>query len=126
AKGKPGTKAMLERERSLSSKSNRLNNLASIRSFTYSPTGDNRTKDSLNHSEVIKIGAAFLNEKSLMRKLVVSGSPFILVDESQDTNRELMEALLALQKEMSRTFGLGLFGDMMQRIYADGKKDLGQ
>lgn len=126
ANGRPGTKAMLERERSVKSKTDRLNGLASIKAFTYSPTGDNRTRDSLNHSEVIKIGSAFLNQKSLMRKLVVSGSPFILVDESQDTNRDLMEALLALQRACAATFGLGLFGDMMQRIYADGKADLGQ
>lgn len=126
AKGRPGTKTMVERERSLKSKTERLNNLPSIISFAYSPTGDNRTKDSLNHSEVIKIGSAFLNQKSLMRKLVVSGSPFILIDESQDTNRELMEALLALQQDRAAAFGLGLFGDMMQRIYADGKNDLVQ
>lgn len=120
------SKTTRERERELKSKTARLDSLPSIRAFTYSPTGDNRTRDSLNHSEVIKIGTAFLNQKSLMRRLIVSGSPFILVDESQDTNRELMEALLALEREQVNKFGLGLFGDMMQRIYADGKSDLGQ
>ena len=77
-------------------------------------------------SEVIQIGAAFLNQKSLMQKLAICASPFILVDESQDTNRELIEALLSLQRKQAAKFSLGLFGDMMQRIYADGKSDLGQ
>lgn len=125
-KSKSRTKALLERERSLRSKTARLAGLDSIKSFTYSPTGDNRTRDSLTHSEVIQIGAAFLNQKTLMQKLAVCASPFILVDESQDTNRELIDALLSLQRKQAAQFGLGLFGDMMQRIYSDGKSDLGQ
>ncbi|MBA2116841.1 hypothetical protein HOV93_40340 [Planctomycetes bacterium FF15] len=125
-KSKSVTKTSLERERSLKSKTTRLAGLDYIKSFTYSPTGDNRTRDSLNHSEVIQMGAAFLNQKSLMQKLAICASPFILVDESQDTNRELIEALLSLQRKQATKFGLGLFGDMMQRIYADGKSDLDQ
>lgn len=125
-KGKPGTKAAVERERSIESKRARLEALPSIRIFSYSPMGDNRTRDSLNHSEVISIGASFLAEKPLMRRLLISGAPFVLIDESQDTNKSLMEALLAVQKEHAAECALGLFGDTMQRIYADGKADLGE
>jgi DNA helicase II / ATP-dependent DNA helicase PcrA len=125
-KGRAGTKTALERARSIESKAARLNGLPSIRRFIYSPTGDNRTSDSLNHSEVIEIGASFLVNKPVMRRLLVSGSPIVLIDESQDTNKLLMEALLAVQAEQASRFGLGLFGDTMQRIYADGKADLGE
>ena len=52
--------------------------------------------------------------------------PILLIDESQDANKFLMEAFLKVQKKHSISFSLGLFGDMMQRIYADGKIDLGK
>lgn len=61
-----------------------------------------------------------------MQRLLISGAPFLLIDESQDTNRLLMDALLGVQAQHKLSFGLGLFGDTMQRIYADGKVDLGQ
>lgn len=37
-----------------------------------------------------------------------------------------MEAFLEIQQKHSNHFSLGLFGDTMQRIYGDGKIDLGQ
>jgi DNA helicase-2/ATP-dependent DNA helicase PcrA len=125
-KGKPGTKIAIERARSIEAKQRRLDALPAIQRFVYSPNGENRTRDSLNHSEVIKIGADFLMTKPLMQKILVSGYPIVLVDESQDTNRLLMDALLAVQGVHRDCFGLGLFGDTMQRIYSDGKVDLGK
>lgn len=124
-KGRKGTKTAGERERSLRAKQERLDGLRSIRRFIYSPSGDNRTRDSLNHSEVIKLGAEFLATKPVMQNLLIARFPILLVDESQDTNRLLIESLLAVQRAHAARFGLGLFGDTMQRIYADGKVDLG-
>jgi DNA helicase-2/ATP-dependent DNA helicase PcrA len=49
----------------------------------------------------------------------------LLIDESQDTKKDLLEAFFRLQAEHGNHFLLGLFGDMMQRIYSDGKPDLG-
>ncbi|MDB5320073.1 MAG: hypothetical protein JWN40_1704 [Phycisphaerales bacterium] len=123
-KGRPGTKAALERPRKLRAKQKRLESLPSIRRFIYSPTGENQTRDSLNHSEVIKICADFLERKVLLQKLLIDRFPILLIDESQDTNKLLMGSLLTVQKANPDQFGLGLFGDMMQRIYADGKVDL--
>jgi DNA helicase-2/ATP-dependent DNA helicase PcrA len=48
-----------------------------------------------------------------------------LIDESQDTNRELMEAFLFVQYKHTDEFSLGLLGDTKQRIYGGGKEDLG-
>ena len=124
-KGRPGTKTASERERSIEAKQQRLATLGTIKRFIYNPNGDNRDRDSLSHAEVIKIGAEFLASKQLMQKLLISRFPILLVDESQDTNRLLMEALLIVQGLYRDRFGLGLFGDTMQRIYADGKVDLG-
>ncbi|MEM7668273.1 MAG: UvrD-helicase domain-containing protein [Pseudomonadota bacterium] len=100
--------------------------MASIIRFIYSPTGDNRTRDSLNHAEVIAMTADFLSTKPGLRRLLITRFPVLLIDESQDTNRQLMDVLLDVEGEHRETFCLGLFGDMMQRIYADGKERLAE
>ncbi|KZL89412.1 UvrD-helicase domain-containing protein [Clostridium magnum] len=123
--GRSGTKAARDREKKLESKTKRLNNLDKIRKFSYNPNGDNKSKDSLNHSEVIGIGAYFISEKPLMQMILMKKYPFVLIDESQDTNKELIEAFFKMQNNRCDKFALGLFGDTMQRIYFDGKTDLG-
>lgn len=126
AKGRKGTKASATRISQIASKQRRLQNLDSIRRFVYSPTGDNRGRDALTHSEVIKITSQFLQSKPSMQSILVGRYPFLLIDESQDTNKSLIDALLAVQAAHNKSFALGLLGDMMQRIYSDGKEGLGQ
>lgn len=126
AKGRAGTKVAYDRERRIASKRARLERLSEIRKFTYNPNGDNFSRDSLSHSEVIQITSDLLESRPLMQKILISRCPFLLIDESQDTNRDLMEALLSLEEAQQGRFALGLFGDTMQRIYGDGKIDLGQ
>jgi DNA helicase-2/ATP-dependent DNA helicase PcrA len=121
ARGRTGTKASVDRLISIQSKNKRLAELGSIRRFVYSPTGDNRGRDSLSHSEVIKISSEFLAEKPLMQRLLIRQFPILLIDECQDTNKELVDALLAVQQAHGTQFCLGLIGDTMQRIYNDGK-----
>lgn len=125
AKGRPGTKTEIDRRNSLESKAQRLAGLNSIQTFSYNPNGDNLTRDSQNHSEVIKIGAAFIREKPVMQSILLNKVPVLLIDESQDTNGVLMESFLHMQSAQNEKFALGLFGDVMQRIYGDGKVDLG-
>jgi DNA helicase-2/ATP-dependent DNA helicase PcrA len=122
----PNNKTSLDRARKIESKEKRLRNLDQIREFRYNPNGDNLTKDSLNHTEVISITANFIETKPLMQDIVASIFPVILVDESQDTKKEMISALFALQHNKKDNFLLGLFGDMMQRIYSDGKEKLDQ
>ena len=126
ARGKQGTKASLSRQASIAAKQNRLAKLNIIKRFVYSPTGDNRSRESLNHAEVIKIAAAFLSKKPTMRRILTTQYPFLLIDESQDTNKELIDALLLIQPAHRVNFCLGLLGDTMQRIYADGKINIEQ
>jgi DNA helicase-2/ATP-dependent DNA helicase PcrA len=124
-KGKGG-KASLDREKEIETKQKRLASLDGIKRFTYNPNGDNVGKDSLNHSEVIEIGADFLKQKTLMQDILVCKYPILLIDESQDTIKSLMESLFEVQQNHSNRFALGLFGDTMQRIYGHGKEDLGK
>jgi len=124
ARGK--NKTFIDREKKILTKQKRLDCLNEIRAFTYNPNGTNSSRDSLNHAEVIKIASEFLDCKDLMQKILVRKYPILLVDESQDTKKELIEALFKIQLTFSSEFSLGLFGDTMQRIYTDGKKDLGE
>lgn len=126
AKGRATSKAAVDRARSIESKRRRHAGLDTIQRFIYSPTGDNRTRDALNHAEVIAMTAEFLTSKPGLRRLLVTRFPILLIDESQDTSRRLMDALLEVQAAHRDDFILGLFGDTMQRIYADGKTDLAE
>jgi len=124
-KGKPGTKTEIARKASLAAKQRRLANLSTVTQFTYNPNGENAGRDALNHSEVLKIAANFLSTKPLLQYILISQYPILFIDESQDTNKHLMEAILAVELTQKGKFLLGLFGDTMQRIYLDGKSDLG-
>ena len=126
AKGRKGTKASATRLSKIESKSKRLLNLPNVKSFTYSPTGDNRGRDALNHSEVLQLTAYFLKTKQAMQSILVGRYPILLIDESQDTNKHLIDALFEVQATFKEKFLLGLLGDMMQRIYSDGKEGLGE
>lgn len=124
-KGRAGTKAALDRERAIASTTRRLEWLSVPRRFTYNPNGDNFGRDSLSHSEVLKIMASFIVTKpSSMQAILVNKYPFLLIDESQDTNKDLLEAFFALEAAHKNKFGLGLFGDTMQRIFNDGHPQL--
>ncbi|RZJ71447.1 UvrD-helicase domain-containing protein [Flavobacterium sp.] len=121
----PNNKTAISNRKKLESKSKRLLALPSISKFVYNPNGDNYTKASLNHSEVISIACSFLDSKQLFRQVLVNQYPIIFIDESQDTKKELIEALFKTQSIYKKSFLLGLFGDTMQRIYSDGKEKLG-
>lgn len=117
-------KSSVERAAKIRSKSKRFDSLDSILKFTYNPNGDNITRDSLNHTEVISIAAYFITNLPLMQDIIISRFPIILIDESQDTKKELIDAFFKLQQQKKALFSLGLFGDTMQRIYMDGKENL--
>ena len=121
---KHNTKTYIDRARKIESKSNRLGILKNIKKFTYNPNGNNNSRGSLNHAEVISIASYFIQNKSLMQNILVRKYPILLIDESQDTKGELVDAFLEVQKQKPNNFTLGMFGDTMQRIYTEGKKDL--
>jgi len=126
AKGRAGTDAHDKRVKKMASKIKRLERLAEIRTFTYAPEGDNFGRDALQHTEVIALAAYFLTESETFQNIVLARYPFILIDESQDTMKPLMEALLTFEARHRGRIALGLLGDTMQRIYTDGLRDLDQ
>lgn len=125
-RGRPGTKTSIDRIAKINSKQKRLDGLDTFSVFSYNPNGTNTGRDSLNHSEILKITSNFLISRPMMQQILVKKFPILLIDESQDTKKELIEAFFEVEKKQSGNFSLGLFGDTMQRIYTDGKPDLGQ
>ena len=95
----------------------------SVRRFIYNPVGINTESNSLDHTEVVKISAYLLLKQETLQKILVDTYPILLIDESQDTKEELMNAFLSIQEKYSHRFSMGLLGDIMQRVYLEGKED---
>ena len=97
SKGRAGSKAAEDRPRQIASKRKRLESLSTVRKFTYNPNGENSGKDSLNHAEVIALTAELLSSRPLLQTILIRKFPVLLVDESQDTKKELIEVLFTVQ-----------------------------
>lgn len=70
----------------------------------------------LHHDDVLALAVQLLPEPKFQR-LVAAKFPFILIDEYQDTNAEVMNALKATLLVRNDGPLIGLFGDHWQRIY---------
>ncbi len=118
---KPDTREKYEKQ--LSRLKKRLTSIEHVQKFVYSPGHYSDSFQSVLDAEVIGMATEFLTSSQLMQQILINQYPILLIDESQDTNKKLLEALLAIEAQQS-SFCLGLFGDMMQRIYMGGKEDL--
>lgn len=120
--GRGGATAIARAEK-IENKKKRLEKIKTVRRFSYNPNGDNFGFDSLSHDEVIKIGSEFIATKETMQQILVSKFPIMLIDESQDTKKELVDALLCMCGN-HKNWAIGMFGDTMQKVYMDGKERL--
>lgn len=120
--GRKTSKAYRDREKKIIAYRERIGNLKKIQKFTYNPEGMNTEKNSLDHAEVLRICTYFLTSKNTFQEIVIDRFPVLLIDESQDTKKELLDAFLALEDKYKGRFLIGLLGDVMQRIYLDGKE----
>jgi DNA helicase-2/ATP-dependent DNA helicase PcrA len=93
--------------------------LARVESFKYG-TGSDYARGILGHDDILKVGPALLTEHIQLRQLVAKRFPYIVVDESQDTNPTVVEALRQIVETVPVGFCLGFFGDPMQKIYTTG------
>jgi DNA helicase II / ATP-dependent DNA helicase PcrA len=96
-----------------------IGELDRVRRFAYG-TGSDYAKGILGHSDVLTIGPALMTQSELLRKIIVARFPYIFVDESQDTDPEVVTALRQLVSVPNAPFCLGFFGDPMQKIYTTG------
>lgn len=122
--GKPKSQSFKDREKNIKVIEERLILLKKPRRFIYNIQGDNFDQDAIAHADVLKIAVHFILNKPVMRNIFINQYPFLLIDESQDTNKALIDALLVLEEKNKDKFAIGLFGDTMQRIYNDGHENL--
>lgn len=119
-----GGKAGEKRAEDIKKKTERLTKIETVKKFSYNPNGDNVGYDSLSHSEVVKMSTEFIATEPTMQDILTAKYPILLIDESQDTKKELVDALLIVCEKYKDRFIVGMFGDTMQRIYNDGKDNL--
>ena len=124
-KGRAG-KASDARKKDIARLRERLDWLSLPRTFIYDPNGVNIDRNALSHADVLKIFSSFLSDKPLFSEVIVSNFPFIFIDESQDTDKQVINAFFNLQKQKSKQIVIGLFGDIMQRIFGGGESELGK
>lgn len=102
----------------------KLEKAQTIEKFVYNPNGSNPEYNALKHAEIIKISAQMILNRRMLQQIIAQRYPILLIDESQDTKKELVDAFFEIQKNFGDVFTLGLLGDQKQRIYTDGKKDM--
>lgn len=95
-----------------------------IEGFIYHPDRNTYGQGALSHAEVLEITAWLIRERPTLQRILVDRHPLILIDESQDTMKDVLDALLDLVKSYPGHITLGLLGDHRQRIYPDGHDDL--
>lgn len=98
--------------------------LSATQQFTYSPDRKRYGDGALSHSQVLSVAAWLLRQKPTLRRILRDQHPVILIDESQDTMKGVLDALLEVVAEDPSRLMLGLLGDHRQRIYMDGHADL--
>ncbi|WP_343252199.1 UvrD-helicase domain-containing protein, partial [Pseudomonas sp. Marseille-Q0931] len=124
-RGRAG-KASDARKRTIIRLTEKMEWLAEPRSFIYDPNGINSSQNALSHADVLKIFSNFLISKPMMAEVIINKFPFIFIDESQDTNKDVVNAFFELQGAKSDNVVIGLFGDTMQRIFGGGEPLLGK
>ena len=118
------TKTYLSNKEKLNDLNERFEKAKTIERFIYNPNGSNQEYNALKHAEVIKISAQMIKDIPLLQRIIAQKYPILLIDESQDTKKELVDAFFEIQKNFASIFTLGLLGDQKQRIYTDGKENI--
>ncbi len=118
------TKTYLSNIEKLEYQKERLAKAQNIEKFVYNPNSGNPEYNALKHAEVIKISAKMILDNKMLQRIIAQRYPILLIDESQDTKKELIDAFFEIQRNFADIFTLGLLGDQKQRIYADGKENL--
>ncbi|EOG5603815.1 UvrD-helicase domain-containing protein [Providencia stuartii] len=78
----------------------------------------------LYHTIMYWTQAWLLQNKPTLQNILKDRHPIILIDESQDTMKGVLDSLMLLAEKQERDLTLGLLGDHRQRIYTDGHADL--
>ena len=76
----------------------------------------------ISHDTLLEYALALCEKYPMLRRIIIDSYPYILIDEYQDTNVNVVRIMNELTKESEggKQFLVGYFGDKMQSIYSDG------
>jgi DNA helicase-2/ATP-dependent DNA helicase PcrA len=111
-------------ERTIQELQEKAATIKTIPRFIYHPDRNTYGEGALQHAQVIAIAEWLLAERPTLRRVLADRHPVILIDESQDTMKGMLGALLRIAEETPKMLALGFLGDHRQRIYLDGHQDL--
>lgn len=106
-------------ERSILKLEQALPKIDAVQRFTYE-SGKDYANGVLGHSDIIEMVPQLIHEHPLLASIISQRYPFLFVDESQDTFKQVVDSLIAVSKQTKGDFCLGFFGDPMQQIYSHG------
>ncbi|OJT49509.1 UvrD-helicase domain-containing protein [Serratia plymuthica] len=112
------------KQRDLDEIKNDIEVLSATDVFIYHPDRNTYGSGALSHNYVLDATAWLLRNKPTLQTILKDRHPIVLIDESQDTMRGILDALMILAEREGRNLTLGLLGDHRQRIYMDGHADL--
>ncbi|RZS86559.1 UvrD-helicase domain-containing protein [Pigmentiphaga kullae] len=92
--------------------------------FIYHPDRETHGAGALAHKHVLDATAWLLRHRTTLQTILKDRHPIILIDESQDTMKGMLDALMSFAEPRGSGLTLGLLGDHRQRIYTDGHSDL--
>ena len=92
--------------------------------FIYHPDRETHGAGALAHKHVLDVTAWMLRHRPTLQTILRDRHPIVLIDESQDTMKGMLDALMSLAEPRGSGLTLGLLGDHRQRIYTDGHSDL--
>lgn len=92
--------------------------------FIYHPDRETHGAGALAHKHVLDATAWLLRHRPTLQAILKDRHPIILIDESQDTMKGMLDALMSFAEPRGSGLTLGLLGDHRQRIYTDGHSDL--
>lgn len=98
--------------------------LKGVPTFIYHPDKDTHGEGAMQHGQVLDATAWLLLNRPTLRTILQDRHPIILIDESQDTMKSVLDALMKLAEPRGSGLTLGLLGDHRQRIYMEGHSDL--
>lgn len=92
--------------------------------FIYNPDRETYGLGALAHKHVLDVTAWLLQNRPILQSILKDRYPIVLIDESQDTMKGMLDALIGLADQQGNGITIGLLGDHRQRIYTDGHADL--
>lgn len=98
--------------------------LKGVPTFIYHPDKDTYGEGAMQHGQVLVATAWLLLNRPTLRTILQDRHPIILIDESQDTMKSVLDALMKLAEPRGSGLTLGFLGDHRQRVYMDGHSDL--